>query len=232
MAQAITNRQEVKQASKRRTMFVKGEKESLAKYNAEGQAFIKATLKDANLSEEQKLLRLSESVKRGFNDFAGNFNTAILWFTLQEAINLPFGKALFDNLERAFYIIGGAGLSATDKKGKNIFNKKESIISITKKESEKGGYVVNIGLKSGFTRSDIAKLWIKRRDSELKNVENIVAFLLGKYVGKPEPQAKPKEEKSLADIVRELELLHDTTSDKKEQAQAKAMLDAYKSKKN
>ena len=226
-AAPVTVRQEVKQASKRKVMFVKGEKESLAKYNADGQALVKQALYDASLSQEQVYKYLSTAMVRGFNDFVSNYNTALLWFTLQEAINSPFGLDLFGKLEKAFYCVTGAGLSQTDKKGKAIFDKKESIISITKKETESGGFTVNIGLKKGFTRSDIGKAWNKASKALAGN-ENAIAFLLAKYTGKPESQPKPKAEKTLADIIRDLETLHDTTNDKQEQAQARAMLDAYK----
>lgn len=228
-AAPVTTRQEVKQASQRKMMFVKGEKESLSKYNADGQALVKQALYDASLSQEQVYKYLSTAMIRGFNDFVSNYNTALLWFTLQEAINSPFGLDLFGKLEKAFYCVTGAGLSQTDKKGKSIFDKKESIISITKKETETGGFTVNIGLKKGFTRSDIGKAWTKTSKALAGN-ENAIAFLLAKYTGKPESQPKPKHEKTLADIIAELELLHDTTNDKQEQAKARAMLDAYKSK--
>lgn len=223
----VTVRQEVKQASKRNVMFVKGEKESLAKYNADGQALVKQALYDASLSQEQVYKYLSTAMVRGFNDFVSNYNTALLWFTLQEAINSPFGLDLFGKLEKAFYCVTGAGLSQTDKKGKAIYDKKESIISISKKETESGGFTVNIGLKKGFTRSDIGKAWTKASKALAGN-ENAIAFLLAKYTGKPETQAKPKQEKTLADIVADLANYHDGTNSADMQRIAKAMLDAYK----
>lgn len=228
-AQAITNRQETRQAGKRAVMFVKGEKENLTKYNADGQALVKQALSDASLSQEQVYKYLSAAMVRGFNDFTANFNTSLLWFTLQESINSPFGLDLFSKLEKSFYCVTGGGLAETDKKGKAIFDKKQSLISISKKETETGKYIVNISLKKGYTRNDIGKAWHKAYKPLASN-ENIIAHLLGKYTGKPETQAKPKQEKSLADIVRELELFHDLASNKQEQEQARAMLDAYKSK--
>lgn len=226
-ATAITTRQEIKQAGKRATMFVKGEKESLAKYNADGQQIVKQALADASLSQEQVYKFLSVAMVRGFNDFVGNFNPALLWFILQEAINSPFGLDLFGKLEKAFYCATGGGLRDTDDKGNNIFDKKESIISISKKQGDNGKYTVNISLKKGYTRNELGKAWNKIY-KPLAGNENIIAHLLGKYIGKPAPQEKPKHEKSLADIMLEIIALHDSTSDTSEKEKCAALITTYK----
>lgn len=230
---AITTRQVTKQAASRKVFFVKGEKESLAR-NAEGQAIVKRALESAGVSMGEVTAQLSIATVKGFNDFACQYNTALLWFTLQESINSKYGVDLFTKLEKVFHIICGAGLSAKDDKGRNIYDKSKSLVTISKKETEykddKGnavkGYAVNMALKKGYTRSDIGKAWAKAK-KEIAGKENIVDYFLETYTGKPQAQAKPKKETSLTDIITALELYHDTCSDKKEQEKALAMLEVY-----
>lgn len=236
MSTAVTNRQVAKQNGAKKVLLAKAEKESLAKYNADGQALVKRTIADAGLSMEQVCQQLSVAVVRGFNDFTANNNSALLWFILQEAINCKHGLDLFAKLERTFHTIAGAGTTDIDKSGRHVFDKKMSIITISKKENistdENGkttvSYSVNIGLKNGNTRSDLGKVWNKRKNGELKGKENVVAFLLEKYNGKPETTPKPKKERTLADIVADIASLHDGSNDKDLQRICLAMLDAYK----